>query len=253
MNTSTETSEIFAALAKAQGAFPPIKKNKTNPYHGSKYADLEEILSSTRPALSSNGLSVTQGISFDAESKCALITTRLLHSSGQWMEDAPLLVPVSPAVLDKLTKEKGVNAHCVAAACTYGKRISLASTLGVAAEDDDDGNAASNIQHQQGPRVQTGQQAREAVEKVFATKLPPPMSAPMPTEREPGDDSETSPVVPFGKNKGMKLSELNDKQLVWYFNAATENVADPAKEKFRAKEQVWLNAISEEMAKRGGA
>lgn len=110
----------------------------------------------------------------------------------------------------------------------------------------------------------------EAVDAIFtetpkpaAPPSPPPFaltaeptpepSAPVPTEREPGDDSEPSPVVPFGKNKGMKLSELNEKQLVWYFNAATENVADPAKEKFRAKEQVWLNAISEEMAKRGGA
>lgn len=235
MNTSTETNEIFAALAKAQAVMGAAKKDSANPFFKSHYADLAQVMETARKPLGDNGLALVQEATNDAEH--VLITTRLVHASGQWVEFGPL--SIMPGKKD---------AQGTVAAVTYGRRAAAQAALGMAAEDDD-----GNSTQQQGPKVQTGQQAREAVEKVFATKLPPPMSAPMPVEREPGDDSEPSPVVPFGKNKGMKLSELNDKQLVWYFNAATENIADPAKEKFRAKEQVWLNAISEEMAKRGGA
>jgi len=232
MKTSEQTNEIFAALAKAQAVMGSAKKDSANPFFKSKYADLAEVMDTARKPLGDNGLALLQEATNDTEH--VLITTRVVHASGQWMEFGPL--SIIPGKKD---------AQGVVAAVTYGRRAAAQAALGMAAEDDD-----GNSTHQQGPKVQTGQAAREAVEKVFATKLPPPASAPMPTEREPGDDSEPSPVVPFGKNKGMKLSELNEKQLVWYFNAATENVADPAKEKYRAKEQVWLNAISEEMGKR---
>lgn len=236
MNTSTETSEIFAALAKAQAVMGAAKKDSANPFFKSHYADLAQVMETARKPLGDNGLALVQDATVSDSGK-VLISTRIIHASGQWVEFGPL--PIQPGKPD---------AQGTVAAITYGRRAAAQAALGMAAEDDD-----GNSTQQQGPKVQTGQAAREAVEKAFATKLPPPMSAPMPVEREPGDDSEPSPVVPFGKNKGMKLSELNEKQLVWYFNAATENVADQAKEKFRAKEQVWLNAISEEMAKRGGA
>lgn len=244
MKTSEQTSEIFAALAKAQAVMGSAKKDSANPFFKSKYADLAEVMDTARKPLGDNGLALLQEATNDTEH--VLITTRVVHASGQWMEFGPL--SIIPGKRD---------AQGVVAAVTYGRRAAAQAALGMAAEDDD-----GNSTHQQGPKVQTGQAAREAVEKVFATKLPPPASAPvvtlpesayLPSMREPGDDSEPSPVVPFGKNKGMKLSELSEKQLVWYFNAATENVADPAKEKYRAKEQVWLNAISEEMGKRGGA
>jgi hypothetical protein len=61
-----------------------------------------------------------------------LVSTRLLHESGQWIESS---CPVP------LTKKDG---HGLGSAITYGRRYNVLALAGVAPEDDD-GNAASNI------------------------------------------------------------------------------------------------------------
>ena len=104
------------------------------------------------------------------DKKCAVVVTKIMHKSGEWMEDSPLLVPVSMAVLDKVTKEKGLNAHCVASACTYGKRISLAATLGVAAEDDDDGNHVSVVSEKKDTISDTKKATENLKKKLGWTK-----------------------------------------------------------------------------------
>jgi hypothetical protein len=58
------------------------------------------------------------------------VTTRLIHSSGQWIEFGPLTVPMSKQ-----------DAHGVGSATTYARRYGLSAALGIVA-DDDDGNAA---------------------------------------------------------------------------------------------------------------
>lgn len=55
----------------------------------------------------------------------------------------------------------------------------------------------------------------------------------------PGD----VPVVPFGKNKGTPITELSERQLDWYIEAARKNIADPDKAKWREKEQRWLDSL----------
>lgn len=67
-----------------------------------------------------------------------------------------------------------------------------------------------------------------------------------------GEDDGTAPVVPFGKNKGRPITELNDKSLAWYVEAAQKNIADPAKAKWRAKEEKWLKALLDEQHRRAG-
>jgi hypothetical protein len=57
-------------------------------------------------------------------------------------------------------------------------------------------------------------------------------------------------IVPFGKNKGTPIGKLDDKQLAWYIGAAEKAVADPTKEKWRAKEQRWLDALLGEQSRR---
>jgi hypothetical protein len=129
MNRSDTINEISAALAKAQGMLRPAIKDTVNPFFKSVYADLAAIIDVIREPLSSNGLAILQSIETDAGD--VVITTLLSHTSGQWVETALRLKP---------TKN---DPQGVASAATYGRRIGLQSLVGVAADTDDDGNAAS--------------------------------------------------------------------------------------------------------------
>lgn len=75
---------------------------------------------------------------------------------------------------------------------------------------------------------------------------PPPLAAaPRPQPKAKG-----APTVPFGKNKGKAITELGDKSLEWYIDAAKEELADEDKAKFHAKTKLWLAALEAEKAGR---
>lgn len=129
LTTSSEIKDLAAALAKAQGAFPSIKKERTvkTTSYSYSYADLSDILDAIRPHLAANGLSMIQPIVADGATE--LLVTRLLHLSGQWIEST------YPLASYERPQETG-------SAITYARRYALAALLGIAAEDDDDGTAA---------------------------------------------------------------------------------------------------------------
>lgn len=127
MKTSDSIKELATAFAKAQTALKNAPFDKTNPHFKSKYATLVSVRDVLVPTLSANGLSVIQGASvMDGQS---VVTTRLMHTSGEWIESA------YPFQVDKPQQ--------MASAMTYARRISLAAICGIASEDDDDGNAAN--------------------------------------------------------------------------------------------------------------
>ena len=130
MRTSEQINEITTALAKAQGSMGPAELNCVNPHFKSKYADLASINDAIRKPLSDNGLSYLQeAITVQGGVSCA---TKIFHSSGQWIEMDPLIIPVAKS-----------TAHAVGGAVTYARRYSLACALGVVAEEEDDGNEAN--------------------------------------------------------------------------------------------------------------
>ena len=130
-NTPATTGKIYAALAKAQAAFKPCVKNRKANY--GKYADLASIFAATQPALNANGLAVFQRVTSRPEG--VEVETILGHESGETISSGPLFMPV--------TLGKGMNpAQAFGSARTYACRYSLSSLLGIAADDDDDGNAA---------------------------------------------------------------------------------------------------------------
>lgn len=126
---SEHINELAASLAVAHKSFKAVKKNSVNPYFKSKYADLEAIIDATDKALAEQGVVPVQ--SPLAKGDKAGVTTMLIHTSGQWMR-ADLLLPVA----------KG-DAQGIGSAITYARRYSLQSFLNVAAEADDDANAAA--------------------------------------------------------------------------------------------------------------
>ena len=126
---------LAAALAKAQGQMKAAAKDSKNPHFGSKYADFASIVDAIRGPLSANGLAFIQRVS--TTDGVATVTTRLMHSSGEWIQDK-----CSFPVAQKTPQGYG-------SAITYAKRYALSALVGVAADEDDDGNAASGRQEPQ--------------------------------------------------------------------------------------------------------
>jgi hypothetical protein len=139
LSTSETFADLASALSKAQGAFPAIKKDNTAQVRGESkrgeaveysysYADLASILEAIRKPLAENGLSIIQPIC-PADPEHVWLVTRLIHSSGQWIESA------YPVDVYERPQEMG-------SAITYARRYALTALLGIAAEEDDDGAGA---------------------------------------------------------------------------------------------------------------
>jgi hypothetical protein len=130
MIKSESIKELLTALAKAQGKISAAKKDATNPHFKSKYADLASCWEAIKEPLSSNGLSITQWVS--PSEKGVSVVTLLGHSSGEWLSSEATF-PV---------KDAG-NPQSMGSSITYARRYCLSAAIGLVADDDDDGNAAS--------------------------------------------------------------------------------------------------------------
>lgn len=138
---------LFKAYAKAQGEFPAIPKDGTNPHFKSKYSTLDSVISKTRPVLSQNGLGFYQVVE-NGEGGLIGVETVIFHESGEELR--------FPAFFVKPSKP---DAQGAGSALTYAKRYSLVSALGVSADADDDGNGASvAVERPQKPKKATGDQ-----------------------------------------------------------------------------------------------
>jgi hypothetical protein len=138
---SNEIKEICGALAKSQAEFPSFEKGKTvdvTTKTGGKYSysytDLGSIVEKTKKILSQNGIAVTQGLDLNKEDG-AVITTMLVHISGEWFKYV-LTLPI-------VQEFKNVI-QAAGSAFTYGRRYALAAALGIASEADDDVNGAGD-------------------------------------------------------------------------------------------------------------
>lgn len=132
MKTSENIDQIAAALLEAQKAMPLITKDAVNPHLKTQYASLIQVRDAVVPTFHKHGISVIQsGAIHETVSDGFAVTSRLLHTSGQWIETT------TPVYVSKK------DAQGVGSATTYGRRYSLLALAGVTAEDDDDGAAAS--------------------------------------------------------------------------------------------------------------
>lgn len=144
ISTINPAAALMAALAKAQGEFKPIEKNRevtiqTKSGHSYKfrYADLEEIFTKTRPALSTNGLSLIQTVEHGQNGQ--MLTCKLMHAGGGI---------ITSEVLIPSAREFGGDPKAFGAAITYFRRYMVTAMLGVAADDDLDADGQEAGQHQ---------------------------------------------------------------------------------------------------------
>lgn len=125
---SEQINELATALSKAQGELTDAKKGSTNPAFKSKYADLSSVLEEIRPVFSKHGLSIVQCPGFD-DGKVSLETI-IMHTSGQYVAST-LHIPIGKQ-----------DAQGIGGAITYARRY-MASAMAALAQEDDDGNTAS--------------------------------------------------------------------------------------------------------------
>lgn len=214
MLKSEQINELATALSMAQGAFPTVKKDSSNPFFKSKYADLAALIEAVQKPLAENGLAIIQCLSTDTEAKFVRVETILTHKSGQFISDV-----FSLPVLD--WKPQGLGS-----ATTYARRYALQSFLNLGAADDD-GNAAQGPQDFT-PRAKQGHNSDVQKPRTAPSTTQPPAIAPEPpnAQQEAFQDEDypefTDDIAPKAKaesapkSKGVptKLSP-KQKQLFW--------------------------------------
>lgn len=127
---NTETETLFEALLMVQGEMPSLAKKGRNPAFGSKYMTLDTIVETVQPILNKYGL-VWMAFPTAYEGRATLRYVLQHTASGEKVEDEmPLL------------NEKN-NMQGLGSALTYARRYALCAVLNLVADEDDDGNKAS--------------------------------------------------------------------------------------------------------------
>ncbi len=174
-------ASLFAALAAAQGDFQPIEKNREVAIRSDKgsyafrYADLEQILSKTRPALAKNGLALFQVLGTKGDD--ATLRCELVHSAGGRLV-SELTIPGPTSVRDP--KQFGAQV-------TYFRRYMVTSLLGVAADDDlDDDGHETALPKATGSKPQVAQPQRREQPQGEAQRKPQQQAAAKPAATAAG-------------------------------------------------------------------
>lgn len=122
--SSTEIKDLVGALAKARLDFKNPSKNKIVQFSGRKYeySDLSAITEAVAPALAKHGIALVQQV--EDVNGATILHTKLLHSSGQWLESRSRVIPVG-----KTQQEWG-------SAMSYQRRYNIMSICAIAPDDE---------------------------------------------------------------------------------------------------------------------
>jgi hypothetical protein len=200
MQFSEPCGEMLIAYSKARLEFKALVKTKQG--YGYKYAGLDDDFEAIDSALGKYSIIPSQGFEtrFTSGGITNGIKTVLMHCSGQFIANWTPLLP------------GGDGAQEYGSAATYARRYGLEALLGLAGEDDD------------GKKAQ--ESSRPARESARATPA---------ASSNPNDY-----VIPFGKNKGKRLSDLKDEEIesfmVWLRDKANKPLTDNAIEFMRQAE-----------------
>jgi ERF superfamily len=214
---SEQLNELAAALNKAQAEFSAIPKGSVNPFFKSNYAALPDVVAVATPVLTKHGLSVSQFIDHDGTHDT--LTTYLLHASGQFIAQSMRLY---------LVKD---DPQGQGSAVTYARRYSFMAVLGLVADNDDDGNAASaSPQQRQAPKPAPAPQ-----------RAPQPSTAPSPATA--GDKRRVSGA----ELAYFQYAEQMNAQLPTPKEALTDMVGKMGKYDMTAKQIGFASKLAQEV------
>ena len=171
---SEKIEKLADALSKAQKQLSAVEKDGKNSHFGNNYSTLGAVLEACHKVLPEHGLSISHTC------KDKILRTRLMHTSGQWIAgEMPLLMSRQ-------------DMQGFGSALTYARRYATTSIVGLPEKDDDGNVAAGNhlsSKTQYNPNGGFQHPKRE------------------PYKPHTGEPAEF--VVPYGKNKGLKIKELD--------------------------------------------
>ena len=130
---ATTQSNIWAKLAKAQAEMPQPVFDSANSHFGNRYASLKAINDAVTPSLLKYGLFPTQEFAADLDRMVLSVLTTVVDT--ETTESVTLAIYPIPLA--------GLSQQQIGSAITYGRRYSLSSAFCRVADEDDDGNLAS--------------------------------------------------------------------------------------------------------------
>lgn len=211
LKMSRETDKLFEALAKAQAKMQTVEKSnqvKMELRNGGRvqynYAELSDVQAAVTDAFKDEGLSYAQPLGRHNDKE--MMTTIVMHSSGQWLASEMPLPPFFKTFTDHKTGELKTNPMTpqeIGSLITYFRRYCLASAVGVA-QSDDDGNAANgNTVQEIAPKPQQTQA------KAVLPPEPPNMAPKV--DKYPGGltEPQVKRLYAIAKSKDWTLQDLN--------------------------------------------
>lgn len=204
MEKSAIITELATALASFQKDIKAVGKDGNNPFFHSKYATLENVISTIREPLAKVGLSYSQ---FPAGVNG--LTTILMHESGEWMSATVTMSPKKTGLYTReelartpgLIQEYDITPQAQGSAITYMRRYALGAILGLATEEDDDGNEASTAPKTKAS-TKTVSKAKGKGLEVFDKKS------------VPKEDSKRTILINLFKELGIDPVVVSDKLLI---------------------------------------
>jgi hypothetical protein len=118
---------ILKVLILAKQEFKHIPKNSYNPYHKSKYANLDAVLAAISESFNKYNLFLLQPT--EVRDDRMILKTVIYHVESGEQIASELLLP------------QNTDPQKTGSAITYYRRYALCSLLGIVADEDDDGNA----------------------------------------------------------------------------------------------------------------
>jgi hypothetical protein len=128
METSPSIENLSAALGKFQAETHGVVRDATNPFLKNRYATLEAVIETARPALAKAGLAFLQapGGQIIGNITAVELATMLMHgASGEWIRFNTIVPLPKP------------DPQGVGSAITYACRYALMAMLGLPPLDDD--------------------------------------------------------------------------------------------------------------------
>lgn len=184
MNKSESIDKLAAALHSAQDRLKYAKKDSSNPFFKSKYADLESVWDACRDALRDNGLAVSQ-LPIN-EGEMVGVETILMHISGQYISNSCSVRTVKP------------DPQSAGSAITYLRRYGLAAVLGIIQSDDDANESSGKVVS----HSLDAKQVKKEVDQSLNLNV-----------RTPVYDENKPYVATIGKHKGKVLKDINKDEL----------------------------------------
>ena len=182
-----------------------------NPHFKSKFATFDKVVDTIKPILAKHNLAFIQPTSIVNDE--TVVKTVIIHSSGEMIESSYPIRPISQKPQD------------YGAALSYARRYALTSILGISADDDDDGNAASGRGNPKEPKEKEETDSEiKSFARVFQPHKPPQVD--FESQKFPDEISPNGAyVVTFGKYLNKKIVDISKDDLRNYLKYINENAA----------------------------